>query len=107
MTSFRAGIGTQQQLDDRGRKERMDFADSFITAYHFRLLYLSSQCMYPIMGALRKFYGKDWEVSHPTNHDYSNFPEEEVLVTCVCHKLDQPPGCNDEDASEPWLEKYA
>lgn len=41
----------------------MAFADSFVVAYHFRLLYLSSQCMYPIMGALRKVHGQDWEVN--------------------------------------------
>ncbi len=40
----------------------MAFADSFVVAYHFRLLYLSSQCIYPIMGALRRVYGQDWEV---------------------------------------------
>ena len=43
----------------------MDFADSFAVAYHFRLLYLSSQCMYPVMGALRKMYGEEkWQVNH-------------------------------------------
>lgn len=48
---------------DRGRKERMAFADSFIPAYHFRLLYSSSAMMYPIRGALRHVYGGPWEVS--------------------------------------------
>ena len=46
----------------RGRKERMDFAKSFVTGYHFRLLYQSSAMMYPIMGALRKAYGGSWKV---------------------------------------------
>lgn len=46
----------------RGRAERMAFADSFIQAYHFRHLYLSSQMMYPIMGAMRHSYGNPWEV---------------------------------------------
>ena len=42
----------------------MAFADSFTVAYHFRLLYLSSQCMYPVMGALRKMYGEEkWQVT--------------------------------------------
>lgn len=40
----------------------MDFEDSFIIAYHFRLLYVSSALMYPIMGALRKTYDGDWQV---------------------------------------------
>ncbi|EIE24349.1 hypothetical protein COCSUDRAFT_65858 [Coccomyxa subellipsoidea C-169] len=46
----------------RGRRERMEFADSFIPAYHFRLLYSSSAMMYPIRGALRHVYGGPWEV---------------------------------------------
>ena len=42
----------------------MAFADSFAVAYHFRLLYLSSQCMYPVMGALRKMYDEEnWQVT--------------------------------------------
>ena len=45
-----------------GRKERMAFADSFMPAYHFRLLYASSAMMYPIRGALRHVYGGAWEV---------------------------------------------
>lgn len=50
----------------RGRKERMAFEDSFAIAYHFRLLYLSSQCIYPVMGALRKVYHHDqWQVRKP------------------------------------------
>ncbi|KAK9861434.1 hypothetical protein WJX84_008393 [Apatococcus fuscideae] len=46
----------------RGRKERMAFASSFDAAYHFRLLYLSSAMMYPIMGALRHVHGEPWQV---------------------------------------------
>ncbi|KAK9842820.1 hypothetical protein WJX74_002899 [Apatococcus lobatus] len=46
----------------RGRKERMDFATSFDSAYHFRLLYLSSAMMYPIMGCLRHVHGEPWQV---------------------------------------------
>lgn len=46
----------------RGRKERMALEGSFLTAYHFRLLYLSSQMMYPIMGAMRYVFGKKWQV---------------------------------------------
>ena len=42
----------------------MALADSFVQAYHFRLLYMSTQLMYPIMGAMRHRYGKPWEVNH-------------------------------------------
>lgn len=46
----------------RGRKERLDFADSFVVAYHFRLLYKSSAMMFPIMGAMRKTFQTPWQV---------------------------------------------
>eukprot|EP00884_Botryococcus_braunii_P004185 jgi/Botrbrau1/13768/Bobra.0056s0023.1 len=49
-------------MNIRGRKERMEFASSFTVAYHFRLLYMSSAMMYPIMGAVRYLYGLPWEV---------------------------------------------
>jgi adenylate kinase len=45
----------------RGRQGRLDFAASFATAYHFRLLY-RGVTMHPIMGALRHQYGGPWEV---------------------------------------------
>lgn len=53
----------------RGRKERMEFAESFNPAYHFRLLYSSSAMMYPIRGALRHVYGGPWEVRTLTTCD--------------------------------------
>lgn len=40
----------------------MAFAASFQPAYHFRLLFMSSQMSYPIMGALRHSFGEPWEV---------------------------------------------
>ena len=49
----------------RGRAGRLAFAASFTPAYHFRLLYMSSQMAYPIMGALRHAYGSPWEARRP------------------------------------------
>ena len=48
----------------------MAFADSFVPAYHFRLLYMSSAMVFPIMGALRKAYGSDWQVRHRCLHQH-------------------------------------
>eukprot|EP00242_Pyramimonas_sp_CCMP2087_P014052 CAMPEP_0198210270 /NCGR_PEP_ID=MMETSP1445-20131203/20000_1 /TAXON_ID=36898 /ORGANISM="Pyramimonas sp., Strain CCMP2087" /LENGTH=348 /DNA_ID=CAMNT_0043884289 /DNA_START=102 /DNA_END=1148 /DNA_ORIENTATION=+ len=45
----------------RGRQERLDFEATFETVYHFRLLY-NKPYHFPIYGALRKSYGKEWEV---------------------------------------------
>ena len=47
----------------RGRKERVEFTQSFLPIYHFRLLYLSGAGMYPIMGAMRMTYKDKWRVS--------------------------------------------
>ena len=69
----------------RGRAERMAFADSFIQAYHFRHLYLSSQMMYPIMGAMRHSYGSPWEVrpSPPVTCTLPPVTCTFTLVTCI------------------------
>jgi len=65
----------------RGRKERMAFEDSFAIAYHFRLLYLSSQCIYPVMGALRKVYHHDqWQVFRRADRPDLGKREEEYQL---------------------------
>lgn len=45
----------------RGRGDRIQFAQSFVPVYHFRLLYVSGQ-FWPIQGALRYKHGQKWEV---------------------------------------------
>jgi adenylate kinase len=67
----------------RGRAERMAFADSFDVAYHFRLLFLPGQ-WYPIMGALRYSYGKEWEVFKRA--DTGKKTEEYQLVGSFDHE---------------------
>ena len=67
-------------LCGRGRAERMAFADSFVQAYHFRLLYLSSAMMYPIMGAMRHSYGQPWEVTFRSTCYFSSM---KLLSTCM------------------------
>jgi len=45
----------QGQQNVRGRKDRMDFDDSFKSIYHFRNLYASGTSYFPILGAVNKF----------------------------------------------------
>lgn len=45
----------------RGRKDRLEFAETFETCAHFRLLYTAGT-NFPIMGALRYSYGGKWGV---------------------------------------------
>eukprot|EP00252_Welwitschia_mirabilis_P001388 TRINITY_DN1125_c0_g1_i1.p1 TRINITY_DN1125_c0_g1~~TRINITY_DN1125_c0_g1_i1.p1 ORF type:complete len:164 (-),score=33.45 TRINITY_DN1125_c0_g1_i1:334-825(-) len=44
-----------------GREKRMDFANSFLSCYLFRLLYQAGT-QYPIMGAIRMCYPSDYEL---------------------------------------------
>ena len=67
---------------DRTRKERMSFAESFAQSYHFRLLYMSSSMMYPIMGALRKRHGGPWEVREPPAAGYP-LASASALQLCI------------------------
>lgn len=91
----------------RGRAQRMAFADSFVQVYHFRHLYLSSQMMYPIMGAMRHSYGQPWEVwkredigKKEERYDHlASFPAEpqgKQLNDCFKNKPAEV------DPSKPW-----
>lgn len=79
----------------RGRAERMAFADSFDVAYHFRLLFLPGS-WYPIMGALRYVYGKQWEVFKRA--DIGRRQEEYQLIGSFDH---EPSGAEITKCFEP------
>ncbi|KAK9806973.1 hypothetical protein WJX72_009126 [[Myrmecia] bisecta] len=64
----------------RGRKERMQFAETFTVAYHYRLLYMSSAMMYPIMGCMRYMYEDQWQVYK--RKDLGKRREEWSLAAC-------------------------
>lgn len=52
------------QQSVRGRKQRMDFADSFQTVYHFQNIYVSGTSYFPILGAMTKLHPVDPWVAH-------------------------------------------
>lgn len=77
----------------RGRKERMEFAETFVVAYHFRLLYYSGS-FFPIVGALRFLYGGMWEVYKRINlgkqqeeyrllEVFKDIPESRQITQCI------------------------
>lgn len=71
----------------RGRKDRLAFAASFTPAYHFRLLYMSSQMAYPIMGALRHCFDAPWEVRSPGPTKFRgqvSWPISKQHACCAC-----------------------
>ena len=45
----------------QGREERMAWVSDWETIYHFRLLY-RKPFFHPVYGALRKTWGKQWDV---------------------------------------------
>ena len=88
----------------------MALADSFVQAYHFRLLYMSTQLMYPIMGAMRHSYGKPWEVwrrfdlgKKEERFDlvgtFESEPSGQLLSNCFKNKP------ADTDSDKPWWAK--
>ena len=94
----------------RGRAERSSFAESFSTAYHFRLLFLSSLQLFPILGACRRAFPGPWEVRHLTRLAglLSSTPCSDVLGLAVhpactvwelLRQAKQAAGCS---APGPW-----
>lgn len=54
-------VSSQGQQNIRGRQERIDFANSFKTVYHFQCTYVTGTSYFPILGALNKpGYDETW-----------------------------------------------
>mmetsp|Transcript_27964 Transcript_27964/g.32042 ORF Transcript_27964/g.32042 Transcript_27964/m.32042 type:complete len:564 (-) Transcript_27964:192-1883(-) len=54
-------VSSQGQQNVRGRQQRMDFANSFDTIYHFQNIYISGTSYFPILGAITKTrYDMPW-----------------------------------------------
>ncbi len=47
-------VSSQGQQNIRGRKDRIEFAESFKTIYHFQNIYVSGTSYFPILGAINK-----------------------------------------------------
>ncbi|KAL3934119.1 MAG: hypothetical protein SGBAC_010091 [Bacillariaceae sp.] len=47
-------VSSNGQQNVRGRKERLDFANSFKTIYHFQNIYVSGTSYFPILGSMTK-----------------------------------------------------
>ena len=47
-------VSSQGQQSVRGRKERMEFADSFKSIFHFQCIYYSGTSYFPILGVVSK-----------------------------------------------------
>jgi adenylate kinase len=47
-------VSSQGQQSVRGRQERLDFADTFKTIWHFQNIYVSGTSYFPILGSMTK-----------------------------------------------------
>ena len=68
-----------------GRDQRLLLADSFVTAYHLRLLYFSGS-FYPIVGALRFATGGTWQVRFCAAPVFTTRSAETRLVSVPYHR---------------------
>eukprot|EP01025_Chloroclados_australasicus_P030118 TRINITY_DN3018_c1_g1_i2.p1 TRINITY_DN3018_c1_g1~~TRINITY_DN3018_c1_g1_i2.p1 ORF type:complete len:335 (+),score=30.03 TRINITY_DN3018_c1_g1_i2:92-1096(+) len=62
----------------RGRKERIEFVESFAYAYNFRYVYFGAT-LYPISGAVRYCYGGKYELYKRVDVDFKQRLEEYQL----------------------------
>jgi adenylate kinase len=57
-------VSAQGQQNVRGRQQRMDFADSFKTIWHFQNIYVSGTSYFPILGSMTKLSPRGPWVAH-------------------------------------------
>jgi adenylate kinase len=55
---------SQGQQSVRGRKQRIEFADSFQTIYHFQNIYVSGTSYFPILGSITKLHPTEQWIAH-------------------------------------------
>lgn len=57
-------VSSNGQQGIRGRKERMEFAESFETIFEFNNLYVSGTSYFPILGAMTKLHPSEPWIAH-------------------------------------------
>jgi adenylate kinase len=57
-------VSSQGQQSVRGRKERIEFASTFQTIFHFQNIYVSGTSYFPILGAITKLRPREQWVAH-------------------------------------------
>jgi Domain of unknown function (DUF1995) len=65
----------------RGRKERMEFAESFKSIYHFQNIYVSGSSYFPILGSVTKLHPTEQWIAHQRRDLADNGGE--IYVPCL------------------------
>ena len=81
-------VSSQGQQNIRGRKQRIEFADSFETIYHFQNIYISGTSYFPILGAVNKPSHKDPWVTYQRRDRVNNGGEIYVPILSTEEKPD-------------------
>ena len=74
-------VSSQGQQSIRGLKQRMEFADSFQTIFHFSNLYMSGTSYFPILGSMTKLKPSEPWVAHQRRERMNG--EGEIYVPVV------------------------
>jgi adenylate kinase len=82
-------VSAQGQQSVRGRKDRMEFADSFKTIWHFQNIYVSGTSYFPILGSMSKLSPLGPWVAHQRRDLRNN--EGELYVPVLAGE-DRPSG---------------
>jgi Domain of unknown function (DUF1995) len=64
-------VSAAGQQSVRGRQERIDFASSFQTVYHFQNIYVSGTSYFPILGSIAKLHPEEPWIAHQ-RRDFAN-----------------------------------
>ena len=72
-------VSAQGQQSVRGRKERIEFAESFKPIYHFQNIYVSGTSYFPILGTITKLHPTEQWIAHQ-RRDLTNGEELYVPV---------------------------
>ena len=77
-------VSSQGQQNVRGRKDRMDFANSFQTIYHFQNIYVSGTSYFPILGSMTKLTPRSAWVAHQRRDLMGNEQGEIYVPVLSC-----------------------
>lgn len=78
-------VSAAGQQSVRGRQQRIDFAESFQTVYHFQNIYISGTSYFPILGAITKLHPKEPWLAHQ-RRDYAD-GEGEIYVPVLAGEV--------------------
>lgn len=78
-------VSPQGQQNFRGRKERIEFAESFLPIFHFQNIYVSGTSYFPILGSMTKLAPRDPWIAHQ-RRDLVNDGGEVYVPILACEE---------------------